>query len=256
MLIPVSHLSHFWRIKPKGTLHVGAHLGEEQEEYRKHGFDPVIWIEAQDELVVKLRSKVTPPSIVIQAVAWNIDDEKLPFKVSNNGQSSSVFDFGSHTTNYPEVFVEEMRLLVSTRLETVLPKEPGANFLNLDIQGAEYEALQGLGELLHSFDYVYSEVNNTEVYSGIHQISEIDKYLDGFGFTRVATIWTGAGWGDALYLKRSWALNQFQSMLKLRMRMGAYAIWVRIMKLSPRQFIPKILRSLVMINRNKSRLRR
>lgn len=254
MLIPVSHLSRFWQIAPEGTLHVGAHLGEELEEYQKYGFDPVIWVEAQAELVERLMNKVTPPSTVIQAVAWKSDGEKLKFMVANNGQSSSIFHFGSHSSDYPEVFVEETRMLVSTRLDKLLPHEPKVNFLNLDIQGAEFEALEGLGSVLHRFDYVYSEVNRSQVYSGIRQVREIDGYLSAFGFTRVATIWTGAGWGDALYLRRSWALNQFHSKFGLWMRRFVYAVWAQVLKWSPKYFIPKFLRYLAMVSRSKSQL--
>jgi len=232
MLIPVRHLKRYWKIDPRGSLHVGAHLGEEQADYQKYGFEPTIWIEAQPELAEQLRLRVDAPSIVIQAVAWNTDGEDLSLKITNNGQSSSVFDLGSHKTHYPEITVKESRPLVSARLDSILPKELRPNFVNLDIQGAEFQALEGLGNLLHHIDFIYSEVNRAQLYTGIRQVTDIDQYLQGLGFVRVATSWTSADWGDALYLRREWALNKFRGILGLKVRVGAYWIWLRLEKYS------------------------
>lgn len=253
MLIPISHLKKYWLVDPRGSLHVGAHSGEELGEYSKYGFDPVIWVEAQPDLASNLAKKVQPPSIVLQAVAWNRDGVELQFKRTNNGQSSSVFEFGTHSSFFPEVVVETSEMMVSARLDSVLPSDLRPNFLNLDIQGAEYEALEGLGELLHSFDYVYSEVNSAQVYFGIKQIEDIDKYLASFGFIRVATFWTGAGWGDALYLRKSWALKRYRSLANLRGRIFAYSFYLWARRLSPKQLVARLLSTMVRLSRNKSR---
>jgi FkbM family methyltransferase len=253
VLISINHLKNYWLLDPRGCLHVGAHLGEELGEYSKYGFEPVIWIEAQPDLASALASKVLPPSLVIQAVAWNKNGEELAFKTTNNGQSSSVFDFGTHSSYYPEVVVETSQIMVSARLDSILPSDLLPNFLNLDIQGAEYEALEGLGDLLHSFDYVYSEVNRTQVYSGIKQVADIDKYLESFGFIRVATFWTSAGWGDALYLRRSWALERYRSWFNLKVRMFAYWMWLWAIKSSPKRIALGVFSALFRLSRNKSR---
>jgi len=252
VLIPVRHLKRFWRIEPSATLHVGAHLGEEQADYHRYGFDPIIWIEAHPELADKLKLRVDAHSLVIQAVAWNTDGEELSFKITNNGQSSSVFDFGTLKESYPEIHVEESRTLLSSRLDSILPKAPKPNFLNLDIQGAEHQALEGLGNLLNDFDYIYSEVNRTQLYNDIKEVVEIDRYLERYGFVRVATYWTNAGWGDALYLKRRWALTKFRSELRLQIRIGIYWIWQIVAKLSPGRLLSWVLGNAIRLSRSKS----
>jgi FkbM family methyltransferase len=237
MLIPISHLKGYWKLEPRGTLHVGAHLGEEQADYRDYHFEPVVWIEAQTELVMSLKNRVISPSRVIQALVWNADGEELSFNITNNSQASSVFDFGSLNHHYPDIKVEKSQTLLSSRLDTILPANLKLNFLNLDIQGAEYQALEGLGDLLSEFDYVYSEVNRAQLYKGIKQITEIDNYLEGFGFVRAATFWTNAGWGDALYLKKDWAIVKFRSLMGFRIRVGAYWLWLHLLALSPQRLI-------------------
>jgi FkbM family methyltransferase len=252
MLIPIRHLKGFWKLEPRGTLHVGAHLAEERGDYRDFGFEPVIWIEAQPELVMSLKNQVSEPSRVIQALVWNTDGDELSFKLTNNGQSSSVFDFGSHKNHYPDIKVEKSQTLLSSRLDTILPRDLKPNFLNLDIQGAEYQALEGLGTSLSDFDYVYSEVNRAQLYTGIKLIAEIDNYLQGFGFVRAATFWTNAAWGDALYLKKDWAIAKFRSPLRFKVRIGAYWIWLHLLALSPSRLIPWVFSKLSRFSPNRA----
>ena len=55
---------------------------------------------------------------------------------------------------------------------------------------------------LDKVDYIYSEVNEKELYIGCALIPQLDEYLSGFGFKRVETKMCGnTGWGDALYIK-------------------------------------------------------
>jgi hypothetical protein len=190
---------------------------------------------------------------VIQAVAWNTNGEEISFKITNNGQSSSVFDFGSHEEHYPEIKLQKSEALLSSRLDSILPSDLRPNFLNLDIQGAEYQALQGLGDLLDSFDYVYSEVNRTQLYKGIMEVAEIDRYLKDFGFVRVATSWTNAGWGDALYLKRNWALTTYRSELQLQIRIGVYWMWLILLKLAPSRLLSWVWGNVLRLSQNRSR---
>jgi hypothetical protein len=76
------------------------------------------------------------------------------------------------------------------------------NFINLDIQGAELKALKGMEEYLPNIDYIYTEVNNDQVYKGCNVVTEIDEYLKTFGFHRVETSWCeNYRWGDAFYCK-------------------------------------------------------
>ena len=253
MLIPVSHLKRFWKIEPQGSLHVGAHFAEEQADYQKYGFEPVTWIEAQPELAQALNGRITSPSRVIQALAWNNNGEKLSFKITNNGQSSSIFDLGSHENDYPGIKVIESRTLLSSRLDSILPKDLKANFINLDIQGAEYEALEGLGDLLSSFKFVYSEVSRGQVYKGIKQITEIDSYLDSHGFVRVATRWTQANWGDALYLRQNWAKKKFGSIWSLKIRIVTYWVWCQWADSLWKSFFSRIVPTASRFSRNKFR---
>jgi hypothetical protein len=73
--------------------------------------------------------------------------------------------------------------------------------VNIDVQGAELQAIKGMGNLVRAVDAIYCEVNKEELYEGCAVVNEIDEYLKNYHFQRVATRWIiGKGWGDALYL--------------------------------------------------------
>ena len=76
------------------------------------------------------------------------------------------------------------------------------DFINLDIQGAELEAIKGAEKILTQIKWIYTEVNKADVYVGCAKVWEIDEYLKRFGFTRIATRWSFRDdFGDALYSK-------------------------------------------------------
>lgn len=78
------------------------------------------------------------------------------------------------------------------------------DFLNLDIQGVELEALQGIGVYFEKIKWIYTEVNKSEVYKNCALIDDIDAFLKMEGFKRVATRWVKKqGWGDALYVREN-----------------------------------------------------
>jgi hypothetical protein len=88
-------------------------------------------------------------------------------------------------------------------LDEVIPEHTNFDFLTLDIQGAELEALKGMGRLISKVRWIFTEVNRREMYSGIPLVSDLDTFLSERGFSRVVTLWNPAGWGDALYVRTS-----------------------------------------------------
>jgi FkbM family methyltransferase len=188
-------------VKPSGVLHVGAHKGEESLEYQKNLWGNVVWVEAQPDLAHQLTNRL--PSLknyVIEAAVWDETGIKLEFNIASNGESSSLLDLGSHAESYPTVKYIKSLTVFTKRLDEIIPKVQFADFLNLDIQGVELKALKGLGSRINEFKWVYAEVNKSEVYKDCTLIQDLDSYLSGQGFKRIATRWVlGKGWGDALF---------------------------------------------------------
>ena len=161
-----------------------------------------MWIEALPGKVEFSKNKY--PNVLIENAVVSDIIETVRFNVSNNGQSSSMLDFGLHSTFHPQVhyvtcFETETKLLK----DVICNYDISYNFLNLDIQGAELKALKGMEEYLNSVDYIYSEVNSDYDYKNCALVKEIDEYLLKFGLHRVETKWCGDfKWGDAFYIRK------------------------------------------------------
>ena len=136
----------------------------------------------------------------------DVDDKEYDFNISNNGQSSSILEMDTHLKHHPQVKYIDSVKVKSKRIDTILRDNEISvskyDFLNLDIQGAELMALKGMGKLIESFNYIYTEVNIGEVYRGCAKMNEIDEFLDKYDFKRVETKITEFEWGDAFYIKK------------------------------------------------------
>ena len=201
MLIPLYELVKKYNIQFKGILHVGAHECEELNDYLRYlPIHKMLWVEALPGKVELCKQRY--PNLLIENAVVSDIEEKVVFKVSNNGQSSSILDFGLHSQYHPDVhYVTEFQQTTQL-LKNILPKyDIEYNFLNFDIQGAELKALKGMEEYLHKVDYLYTEVKSDYVYVGCALINELDEYLKKFGLTRVETQMTDFKWGDAFYMR-------------------------------------------------------
>ena len=202
MLISLHELVKKYKIIFNGILHVGAHDCEELNDYEKYiGRDKILWVEAMSHKVNECKKRY--PNLLIENAIVSDVVENVQFKISNNGQSSSMLDFGLHSQYHPHVHYVTEFYGTTSLLKDILPKyDIQYNFLNFDIQGAELKALKGMEEYLNKVDYLYTEVNSDYVYKGCALITELDEYLLKFGLHRVETNWTDFKWGDAFYIRK------------------------------------------------------
>ena len=202
MLIPLDFLVQKYNICFSGILHVGAHECEELQAYDRYlSRNKMLWVEALQDKVDLCKQRY--PDIFIEQAVISDCVETVTFKRSNNGQSSSILDFGLHSHFHPDVhFVESFQSETKLLKDIICKYDIPYNFINLDIQGVELKALKGMSDWLKAIDYIYTEVNSDYVYKDCAIVSEIDDYLKEFGFERVETVWAGeCRWGDALYIK-------------------------------------------------------
>lgn len=206
MLLSFSDLKKKYSMDIKGVIHVGAHYGEELDEYLKNGINEIILFEPLNEcfdnIFIKVNSYGDSLSANIQGHQVALGSERgnvVMYLSDNDRQSSSILKPKVHLTHHPHVKfdgTEEVEVDLLDNFDTV-----DCNFLNMDVQGYELEVLKGAKETLNHVDYVYCEVNRDEVYENNAFIEEIDEYLGNYNFERVETDWQGEIWGDALYIK-------------------------------------------------------
>jgi FkbM family methyltransferase len=191
-------------ININGSFHIGAHECEELQFYNKIGLKPedIVWIDAIPSKVNEATKRGIPN--VYNAVITDKDDEEIIFNVSNNVQSSSVLEFGTHSEEHPWVVYVDKINLKSITIDTFFERNnidaSKYNFWNFDIQGAELMALKGATNSIKYAKALYLEVNEKELYKNCGLITDIDTFLLQYNFKRVLTNITQHGWGDALYI--------------------------------------------------------
>lgn len=207
MMIDFKYLFVKYKIKCTGILHVGSSTAQEAETYHELGVPEVIWIEAIPSVFEQAKLNVAKykNNFAINACISDTDGVNVIFNISNNeSQSSSYLQFGEHLIIHPSVRYVSTIDCVTIRLDTLLKHYDitGINFLNFDIQGAELDALKGMGDLLEQIDYCYLEINKKATYIGCPLVGEIDEFLKDF--TRVETgQWVGDSWTDGFYVRKS-----------------------------------------------------
>ena len=207
MLIKCQEINDFLlskNININGIFHIGAHQCEEMGFYNKLGIkkEDIVWIDAIPANVAAVTNRGIPN--VYTAVITDKDDEEIVFNISNNVQSSSVLELGTHSQEHPGiVYVDKIHvksITIYTFFERNNIDASKYDFWNFDIQGAELMALTGASESLKYARVLYLEVNEKELYKNCGLMNEIDTYLSKYNFKRVLTNITEHGWGDALYI--------------------------------------------------------
>jgi FkbM family methyltransferase len=202
----VNEIIHSFGINVTGVLHIGAHNCEELQFYKDHlqiSPENIVWVDAMEDKIRQNKERGIPNQY--QAVISDVDDCDVNFNIANNGESSSIFEFGTHSVEHPHIrYVGQQKLktktIVSLYVENNLDVKK-YNFWNLDIQGAELLALKGSRYIIDYVDAIYLEVNDKELYKGCAMFNELDEFLKSKGFVLVIKDVTRYGWGDALYCR-------------------------------------------------------
>ncbi len=206
-LLKLDHLKNKYDLEISKIAHIGAHKGQEVEEYLNifpkvmiHLFEPQI------DLFEYLKENFKNfKNISLHNYALGSSNSVSTMFISNNeGQSSSFFEPKEHLNEHPEVKFEkgsttyEIKVLDELEIEDI-------DLLNIDTQGYEMEVLKGSRKLLsQGIKYIILEVNKKELYEGCPLVKDIDNFLKKYGFVRTDThYWMDSySWGDAFYIKK------------------------------------------------------
>tara|TARA_B100000700_G_scaffold191531_1_gene210986 strand:+ start:2417 stop:3031 length:615 start_codon:yes stop_codon:yes gene_type:complete len=202
MLISFRNLKRKYNMNINGIIHIGAHYGEELQEYVDEGIQNIILFEPLTSNFNILSEKAADLNANIEGhqVALGSKVGNYTMYISDNeAQSSSILKPKVHLTHHPHVKFPSKEEVEVHLLDEYDCKD--YNFINMDVQGYELEVLKGGTKILDQVDYVYCEVNRDEVYENNAYVEEIDQFLSDYNMKRVETDWAGDIWGDALYIK-------------------------------------------------------
>jgi len=203
MLLSFKDLVKKYNMSISGVIHIGAHYGEEVQDYIDEGVQDILLFEPLSENFNILEQNVKNLNGNIEgyqvALGTQREGTTTMYVSDNEAQSSSILKPKVHLTHHPNVkfpTTEEVDLATLDQYNCY-----NYNFINMDVQGYELEVLKGATRILEQISYVYCEVNRDEVYENNAYVEEIDEFLSAYGMERVETNWEGEIWGDALYIK-------------------------------------------------------
>lgn len=189
--------------RPRGVIHVGAYIGGCLETYQNAGVEYRCWIEPYPRSYLELLQHVPESDVCLNCAVSNTDGV-IDFIVTNNRQSSSILPLKKHLEYYPGIEAEKLITVQCNQIDTLIAEGyidiSKYNFLVMDIQGAEYYAVNGFIKNIEHIDFIMAEINYEELYEGCMLVKEFDQYLNVLGFTKIlSTHHQGFGWGDAYY---------------------------------------------------------
>jgi FkbM family methyltransferase len=175
-----------WYHSVTNIIHVGANTGDEAAFYASMKLG-VLWIEPIPSVfeILSENIRVYPKQKAVQALLTDADGQKMMLNIaSNNGASSSIFDFADHTEIWPQVYFTDKISVTSRTLDDVIAAETiKYDGLIMDTQGSELLVLQGSTKHLRRFKYIKTEAADFEIYKGCATEHDLVKYLMQHGFT-------------------------------------------------------------------------
>ena len=151
------------------------------KDYLKRGIDKIIWIEANPEKYRNIEKKIiNHKNMYLGKFAASSKEGLVKLNIANNGQSSSILEFGTHKQSYPKIEytskIDVEERTIDSWIEENIKDIKLFNFINIDTQGYELEALKGMKKQLKYVDYLYLEVNFRQVYKNCPELDEVDHF--------------------------------------------------------------------------------
>jgi FkbM family methyltransferase len=221
-----------YKIKITGVSHFGAHRGQELQEYIELKIKDIHLFEPQKKYFKEL-TKISNEHENIFVYNFGLGSNNIITKLYSSsvfeGVSASILKPLKHKDYFPEVVFD----LPSEEVEIVKYddlKIKNVNFLNIDIQGYELQALKGSVNSLKAIDCLFIEVSRDEFYEQNVKIKELDKFLKENSFVRVETFWINntVPQGDALYIKSNfisplnklfWEIKNFSDYFEIKFKL-------------------------------------
>lgn len=136
--------------------------------------------------------------ITVHPLALYSEDTTLEFTTRTHNALNSVFEsndalLDSHGYMQEEFATGEAHVVEARSIDSLF-KDKEIHFLKLDIEGAEYEVLNGARKVLESSVLgVRSEVLFAPIYVGAPMFGELNALMTGAGFELLNLDYTGAG---------------------------------------------------------------
>jgi FkbM family methyltransferase len=205
-------------IAKRGIIHVGAHEGQEVDQYFRLGFERILLVEANPEAYDVLTKRFGADARV-KIFNYAICDREgvvdLHVHTSRSGSTEAASLLAMKRFNEIVTTLHTPRTIPTpaVTLDALFERHPlrraDYNYMNIDIQGAEILAFKGATSILASMDVIISEVSLIDLYEGGPLEAEVVAFLGRYGFAKRRALYhtlydatsTFPAWGECLFTK-------------------------------------------------------
>ena len=196
-----------YAITPRGVIHLGGHVGQEALPYLLLGYDRVVFVEPDPQLIPALERNVgyveklrghldrfmdgtdgRPFGQVVQAAIGDKNGTATLHVQPQQTQTNSILQpiVGSHEKlDRPSQSIEVPMQTLDTFMSSGLREGWTAedfNVLYINVEGAELLVLRGAIDSLKRFELVYAEVNLRPHYEGNPSADDLESFMTEQGF--------------------------------------------------------------------------
>ncbi len=181
----LEHRSAFGGLEFATVLDVGANKGQfaafalhRWPRTRLICFEPLPDPRAKLGAVIRGRADIHP-------IALGSAEGEATMHLASREDSSSLLPLGAAQKELFSMDEERLLTVPVRRLDTVIHAEElgWPALLKIDVQGFEFETLQGAGALLDDIDAVYVECSFVELYVGQKLAADVAALLGDYGLT-------------------------------------------------------------------------
>ena len=180
----------------KGVVHIGAHNCEEKVFYNSIGINDIFWIDVNAK-----------HHDIHKYLVSDSDGDEYTFNISNNTESSSIYNMKLHLIEYPDITYENTIKIKSNTIDTIYTlnniDKTKYNMWNICTQGSEDKVLLGALNNIKNIDVIFIKIYTKEIYENNPRIYDIDNILLPHNFRPIITETTNLGWGFSLYVKKN-----------------------------------------------------
>jgi FkbM family methyltransferase len=191
-----------YKVEANSVLHIGAHYGEEADEYAAFGINRGVFIEGDPLVFPKLIENLErfENFFGIRAMLSNATSKAEFFRASNEGASSSILRPARHIQERPDILFEQPAFIATVPLDSL---NLGVfELIVIDVQGAELNVINGGQKTIAKAKAIWVEVNSGEMYEGDSSPIEIIVALAD-NFIPIFMNMNENYWGDALLINRN-----------------------------------------------------
>jgi FkbM family methyltransferase len=179
-------LIEYYLLQSKGILHIGAHAAEERKYYDSIG-KSVIWIEGDPVSFKELEMNIRdfPLQTAYCVMLSSLNQIQTFYVTSNNGFSSSLHPILDGVHDWGVKTISEKKPLTSRLDDIPIANLDRHDFWVVDVQGHEYQVLEGAQASIENAKWILVEVGTKEYYKDQKLFNEVDNLLHNFGFVKL-----------------------------------------------------------------------